>query len=214
VLVDDLITRGVSEPYRMFTSRAEYRLSLREDNADLRLTAIGRELGLVDDRRWDSFNRKCDAVAREAERLKSTWVNPRQLPEADALRVLGQPMEREYRLFDLLRRPQVSYASLLSLPGAGEGVAAAEVIEQVEIQAKYQGYIERQQEEIDKSLAHESLPVPSDIDYGEVRGLSFEVRQKLEQARPQTLGQASRVQGVTPAAISLLLVHLKRRKAA
>jgi tRNA uridine 5-carboxymethylaminomethyl modification enzyme len=146
--------------------------------------------------------------------LKSTWVNPRQLPEADALRVLGQPMEREYRLFDLLRRPQVSYASLLSLPGAGEGVAAAEVIEQVEIQAKYQGYIERQQEEIDKSLAHESLPVPSDIDYGEVRGLSFEVRQKLEQARPQTLGQASRVQGVTPAAISLLLVHLKRRKAA
>jgi tRNA uridine 5-carboxymethylaminomethyl modification enzyme len=121
VLVDDLITRGVSEPYRMFTSRAEYRLSLREDNADLRLTAIGRELGLVDDRRWDSFNRKCDAVAREAERLKSTWVNPRQLPEADALRVLGQPMEREYRLFDLLRRPQVSYASLLSLPGAGGG---------------------------------------------------------------------------------------------
>ena len=214
VLVDDLITRGVSEPYRMFTSRAEYRLSLREDNADLRLTAIGRELGLVDDRRWDSFNRKCDAVAREAERLKSTWVNPRQLPEADALRVLGQPMEREYRLFDLLRRPQVTYASLLSLPGAGEGVAAAEVIEQVEIQAKYQGYIERQQEEIDKSLAHESLPVPADIDYGEVRGLSFEVRQKLEQARPQTLGQASRVQGVTPAAISLLLVHLKRRKAA
>jgi tRNA uridine 5-carboxymethylaminomethyl modification enzyme len=214
VLVDDLITRGVSEPYRMFTSRAEYRLSLREDNADLRLTAIGRELGLVDDRRWEAFNRKRDAVAREAERLKSTWVNPRQLPEADALRVLGQPMEREYRLFDLLRRPQVSYASLLSLPGAGEGVAAAEVIEQVEIQAKYQGYIERQQEEIDKSLAHESLPVPSDIDYGEVRGLSFEVRQKLEQARPQTLGQASRVQGVTPAAISLLLVHLKRRKAA
>ncbi|MDP2825850.1 MAG: tRNA uridine-5-carboxymethylaminomethyl(34) synthesis enzyme MnmG [Sulfuritalea sp.] len=214
VLVDDLITRGVSEPYRMFTSRAEYRLSLREDNADLRLTEIGRELGLVDDLRWDAFNRKRDAVAREAERLKATWVNPRQLPEADALRVLGQPMEREYRLFDLLRRPQVSYASLLSLPGAGEGLAAPEVIEQIEIQAKYQGYIERQQDEIDKSLAHESLPLPSDIDYAEVHGLSFEVRQKLAQMRPQTLGQASRLQGMTPAAISLLLVHLKRRKAA
>ncbi|MBI5899922.1 MAG: tRNA uridine-5-carboxymethylaminomethyl(34) synthesis enzyme MnmG [Rhodocyclales bacterium] len=214
VLVDDLITRGVSEPYRMFTSRAEYRLSLREDNADLRLTEIGRELGLVDDRRWDAFNRKRDAVAREAERLKSTWVNPRQLPEADALRVLGQPMEREYRLFDLLRRPQVGYASLLTLPGAGNAVSEPEVIEQVEIQAKYQGYIERQQDEIDKSLAHESLALPGDIDYNEVRGLSFEVRQKLSQARPQTLGQASRVQGVTPAAISLLLVYLKRRKAA
>jgi tRNA uridine 5-carboxymethylaminomethyl modification enzyme len=214
VLVDDLITRGVSEPYRMFTSRAEYRLSLREDNADLRLTEIGRELGLVDDQRWDAFNRKRDAVAREAERLKSTWVNPRQLPEADALRVLGQPMEREYRLFDLLRRPQVSYASLMTLPGAGTALGESELIEQVEIQAKYQGYIERQQDEIDKSLAHESLALPEDIDYNEVRGLSFEVRQKLSQARPQTLGQASRVQGVTPAAISLLLVYLKRRKAA
>ncbi|MDP1609554.1 MAG: tRNA uridine-5-carboxymethylaminomethyl(34) synthesis enzyme MnmG [Sulfuritalea sp.] len=214
VLVDDLITRGVSEPYRMFTSRAEYRLSLREDNADSRLTEIGRELGLVDDLRWGMFNRKRDAVAREAERLKATWVNPRQLPEIDAIRVLGQPMEREYRLFDLLRRPQVSYASLLSLPGAGEGVAAAEVIEQLEIQAKYQGYIERQQEEIDKGLAHESMALPSDIDYAQVPGLSFEVRQKLAQMRPQTLGQASRLQGLTPAAISLLLVHLKRRKAA
>jgi tRNA uridine 5-carboxymethylaminomethyl modification enzyme len=214
VLVDDLITRGVSEPYRMFTSRAEYRLSLREDNADLRLTEIGRELGLVDDQRWDAFNRKRDAVAREAERLKSTWVNPRHLPEADALRVLGQPMEREYRLFDLLRRPQVSYASLMTLPGAGTALGESELIEQVEIQAKYQGYIERQQDEIDKSLAHESLALPVDIDFNEVRGLSFEVRQKLSQARPQTLGQASRVQGVTPAAISLLLVYLKRRKAA
>jgi tRNA uridine 5-carboxymethylaminomethyl modification enzyme len=214
VLVDDLITRGVSEPYRMFTSRAEYRLSLREDNADSRLTEIGRELGLVDDLRWGMFNRKRDAVAREAERLKATWVNPRQLPEIDAIRVLGQPMEREYRLFDLLRRPQVSYASLLSLPGAGEGVAAAEVIEQLEIQAKYQGYIERQQEEIDKGLAHESMALPTDIDYAQVPGLSFEVRQKLAQMRPQTLGQASRLQGLTPAAISLLLVHLKRRKAA
>jgi tRNA uridine 5-carboxymethylaminomethyl modification enzyme len=214
VLVDDLVTRGVSEPYRMFTSRAEYRLSLREDNADLRLTEIGRDLGLVDDVRWDTFNRKRDAVAREAERLKATWVNPRQLPQADAIRVLGQPMEREYRLFDLLRRPQVTYNSLLTLPGAGEAVAAPEVIDQVEIQAKYQGYIERQQDEIDKSLAHESMPLPTNLDYADVRGLSFEVRQKLTQARPQTLGQASRIQGITPAAISLLLVYLKRYKAA
>jgi tRNA uridine 5-carboxymethylaminomethyl modification enzyme len=214
VLADDLITRGVSEPYRMFTSRAEYRLSLREDNADLRLTEIGRELGLVDDQRWDVFNRKRDAVALEAERLKSTWVNPRQTPEADALRVLGQPMEREYRLFDLLRRPEVNYASLLTLPGTGEAVVAPEVIEQLEIQAKYQGYIERQKDDVEKSLAHETLALPGDIDYAEVQGLSFEVRQKLAQARPQTLGQASRLQGMTPAAISLLLVHLKRRKAA
>ncbi len=214
VLVDDLITRGVSEPYRMFTSRAEYRLSLREDNADLRLTEIGRELGLVDDRRWDAFNRKRDLVAREAERLKSSWVNPRQLPEADAVRVLGQPMEREYRLFDLLRRPEVTYSSLMTLPGAGGGIDSDEAIEQVEIQAKYQGYIERQKDEVEKSLAHESLPLPPDMDYNDVHGLSFEVRQKLAQMRPQTLGQASRMQGITPAAISLLLVHLKRRKAA
>ena len=214
VLVDDLITRGVSEPYRMFTSRAEYRLSLREDNADMRLTEIGRELGLIDDLRWDAFNRKRDAAGLETERLKSTWVNPRQLPEADALRVLGQPMEREYRLFDLLRRPEVSYATLLTLPGAGDGVTAPEVIEQVEIQAKYQGYIERQKDEVERSLAHESVPLPSDIDYAAVHGLSFEVRQKLAQGRPQTLGQASRLQGMTPAAISLLLVHLKRCKAA
>jgi tRNA uridine 5-carboxymethylaminomethyl modification enzyme len=214
VLVDDLITRGVSEPYRMFTSRAEYRLSLREDNADLRLTEIGREMGLVDDLRWDTFNRKRDAIAVEAERLKSTWVNPRQLPEADAMRVLGQPLEREYRLFDLLRRPEVSYASLLTLPGAGDAVSVPEVVEQVEIQAKYQGYIERQRDDVEKSIAHESLSLPGDIDYAEVHGLSFEVRQRLAQTRPQTLGQASRLQGVTPAAISLLLVHLKRRKAA
>ncbi len=216
VLVDDLITRGVSEPYRMFTSRAEFRLSLREDNADMRLTDVGRELGLVDDLRWSAFNRKRDAVALEVERLKSVWVNPRMLPETEAIRVLGQAMEREYRLFDLLRRPQVDYSSLMSLPGAGDGVAPGdgEVIEQVEIQAKYQGYIDRQKEEVEKSLAHELLPLPPDFDYSEVRGLSIEVRQKLSQLRPQTLGQASRVQGVTPAAISLLLVHLKRRKAA
>lgn len=212
VLVDDLITRGVSEPYRMFTSRAEYRLSLREDNADQRLTEIGRGLGLVDDRRWDAFNRKRDAVAAEAGRLKATWVNPRIVSESEALRVLGRTMEREYRLFDLLRRPDVDYDLLMSLPGAGEPVGDREVIEQVEIEAKYQGYIERQQEDVEKSLAHEELVLPADMDYTAVHGLSFEVRQKLGQARPQTLGQASRVQGVTPAAISLLLVHLKRRK--
>lgn len=212
VLVDDLITRGVSEPYRMFTSRAEYRLSLREDNADQRLTEIGRGLGLVDDRRWDAFNRKRDAVAAEASRLKATWVNPRIVSESEALRVLGRTMEREYRLFDLLRRPDVDYDLLMSLPGAGEPVDGREVIEQVEIEAKYQGYIERQQEDVEKSLAHEELVLPADMDYTAVHGLSFEVRQKLGQARPQTLGQASRVQGVTPAAISLLLVHLKRRK--
>ena len=218
VLVDDLITRGVSEPYRMFTSRAEYRLSLREDNADQRLTEIGRELGLVDDRRWTAFNRKRDAVAAESARLKCTWVNPRIVTEEHAIRVLGKPIEREYRLFDLLRRPDVSYAGVMSLPGAGEGLVSdlggKEVIEQLEIEAKYQGYIERQQEDVEKSLAHEEMKLPPDIDFGDVHGLSFEVRQKLTQARPQTLGQASRVQGVTPAAISLLLVYLKRRKAA
>ena len=212
VLVDDLITRGVSEPYRMFTSRAEYRLSLREDNADLRLTEEGRALGLVDDLRWEVFNRKRDAVAREAERMRGTWVNPGLVPEREAVRVLGQAIEREYSLFDLLRRPAVSYANLLTLPGAGEGVSAPEVIEQVEIQAKYQGYIERQKDDVAKSLTHESMAVPIDLDYNTVHGLSFEVRQKLSQVRPETLGQASRVQGVTPAAISLLLVHLKRRK--
>lgn len=214
VLVDDLITRGVSEPYRMFTSRAEYRLSLREDNADHRLTGIGRELGLVDDARWEAYNRKQDAVAAEAERLKSVWVNPRIVGEAEAIRVLGKPMEREYRLFDLLRRPEVDYRSLLSLPGAGTGIADPAAIEQVEIEAKYHGYIERQREEVEKSLASESLLLPADLDYDAVHGLGIEVRQRLAQARPQTLGQASRVQGVTPAAISLLLVHLKRRKAA
>ncbi|MDK9724142.1 MAG: tRNA uridine-5-carboxymethylaminomethyl(34) synthesis enzyme MnmG [Sterolibacteriaceae bacterium MAG5] len=211
VLVDDLITRGVSEPYRMFTSRAEYRLSLREDNADLRLTEIGRDLGLVDDERWTAFNRKRDAIAAEVERLKATWVNPRLVPAADALRVTGKPLEREYRLFDLLRRPEVTYASLLTLPGAGEGVAAGEVVEQVEIQAKYQGYIDRQLEDVEKAREAETLQLPADLDYGEVRGLSIEVRQKLAQNRPETLGQASRIQGVTPAAISLLLVHLKKR---
>jgi tRNA uridine 5-carboxymethylaminomethyl modification enzyme len=211
VLIDDLITRGVAEPYRMFTSRAEYRLSLREDNADLRLTEIGRELGLVDDVRWDAFNRKRDAVAKEAERLKSTWVNPRTLAQSDAMRVLGKAVEREYSLFDLLRRPEVSYEALMTLPQAGQAQSDAQVIEQLEIQAKYQGYIDRQQEEVEKAQANETLALPSDLDYREVRGLSIEVQQKLNEFKPETLGQASRIQGITPAAISLLLVHLKRR---
>jgi tRNA uridine 5-carboxymethylaminomethyl modification enzyme len=214
VLVDDLVTRGVSEPYRMFTSRAEYRLSLREDNADLRLTELGRTMNLVDDARWGIFNRKRDAVAAEAERLKSTWVNPRIAPADDIQRILGTSIEREYSLFELLRRPEVSYRELLTLPGAGVAIDAPEVVQQLEIQAKYQGYIDRQQDEIDKSLANEQMAVPSDIDYTSVRGLSVEVTQKLSQVRPETLGQASRIQGVTPAAISLLLVHLKRRRAA
>ena len=214
VLVDDLITRGVTEPYRMFTSRAEYRLSLREDNADLRLTEVGRELGLVDDQRWDHFNRKRDAIAREAERLKSTWVNPRTLAPSEQQRVLGKEIEREYSLFDLLRRPEVSYAAVLSLPGGGMPVTDPAVIEQIEIQAKYQGYIDRQLEEVEKARDNETLALPSDLDYREVRGLSIEVQQKLNQFKPETLGQASRIQGITPAAISLLLVHLKRRQLA
>ncbi|MGE5491002.1 MAG: tRNA uridine-5-carboxymethylaminomethyl(34) synthesis enzyme MnmG [Actinomycetota bacterium] len=210
VLVDDLITRGVSEPYRMFTSRAEYRLSLREDNADLRLTEQGRQLGLVDDARWDAFCRKRDAIAREQERLKSTWFNPATLPAEDATRVLGKPIEREYSLFDLLRRPEVSYQALLTLPNAGESLDDPLAIEQVEIQAKYQGYIDRQAEEVSKAAAYEETPLPADLDYSKVAGLSNEVQQKLRQYKPQTLGQASRIQGITPAAISLLLIHLKR----
>ncbi|HEY6898873.1 MAG TPA: tRNA uridine-5-carboxymethylaminomethyl(34) synthesis enzyme MnmG, partial [Rhodocyclaceae bacterium] len=208
---DDLITRGVAEPYRMFTSRAEYRLSLREDNADLRLTEVGRELGLVDDIRWDAFNRKRDAIAAEVQRLKSTWMRPQQLPLGEAERVLGKPMEREYSLFDLLRRPEIGYQNLLTLPGAGEGMTDHQVIEQVDIQAKYQGYIDRQLDEVEKARASENLRLPPDMDFSEVHGLSIEVRQKLAQHKPETLGQASRIQGVTPAAISLLLVHLKRR---
>ena len=210
VLVDDLITRGVQEPYRMFTSRAEYRLSLREDNADLRLTEIGRKLGVVDDVRWAHFEQKREAIAREQERLKASWVNPSMLPEAAAISVLGQPIEREYSLIDLLRRPQVSYTSLMTLPGVGPGEADPQVVEQVEIQAKYAGYILRQQDEVERSRGQEELKLPLDMDYREVRGLSIEVSQKLNQNKPETLGQAGRISGVTPAAISLLLVHLKR----
>ncbi|MFH0935061.1 MAG: tRNA uridine-5-carboxymethylaminomethyl(34) synthesis enzyme MnmG [Pseudomonadota bacterium] len=209
VLVDDLITRGVSEPYRMFTSRAEYRLQLREDNADMRLTETGRKLGLVDDQRWQAFEQKREKIARELERLRSTWVNPRMLDKADAERVLGKEIEREYSLYDLLRRPEVTYESLMTLPGA-QSVEAAEVAEQVEIHAKYHGYIERQRDEIARQEGYETTQLPLDMDYGAVHGLSIEVRQKLNQHKPQTLGQAARISGVTPAAISLLLVHLKR----
>lgn len=219
VLVDDLITRGVTEPYRMFTSRAEYRLSLREDNADLRLTEIGRRLGCVDDARWDAYNRKRDAVAAEVERLRSTWVNPRVFPAEQAESLLGKSIEREYTLADLLKRPGVDYAALMQARNvdgdllAGPGLEG-EVAEQVEIQIKYAGYIARQQEEVQRQAHHEQTALPDDLDYDAVTSLSFEVRQKLKQHRPATLGQASRVPGVTPAAISLLLIHLKRLQSA
>lgn len=210
VLVDDLITQGVSEPYRMFTSRAEYRLSLREDNADLRLTEIGRELGCVDDQRWDAFCRKRDAVEAEMQRLRDTWVNPRMLPPERATELFGQPIEREYSLADLLRRPDIDYAAVAAaVPGATQDPV---VIEQVEIQLKYAGYITRQQQEIERQVRSEALPLPPDLDYSQVRGLSIEVQQKLNRQRPQTLGQAGRISGVTPAALSLLLVHLKKRR--
>ncbi|MFH1605053.1 MAG: tRNA uridine-5-carboxymethylaminomethyl(34) synthesis enzyme MnmG [Pseudomonadota bacterium] len=210
VLVDDLITRGVSEPYRMFTSRAEYRLMLREDNADMRLTETGRSLGLVDDVRWEAFERKRESVARELERLKSTWINPKSLRQEDVERVIGNGIEREYALTDLLRRPDVSYASLMSLTGASEAVVDPVVAEQVEIQIKYDGYISRQQDEVARREQNEATALPRDLDYRKVRGLSKEVQQKLNQHRPETIGQASRISGLTPAAISLLLVHLKR----
>ncbi|HLA74336.1 MAG TPA: tRNA uridine-5-carboxymethylaminomethyl(34) synthesis enzyme MnmG [Gammaproteobacteria bacterium] len=209
VLIDDLITRGTSEPYRMFTSRAEYRLLLREDNADLRLTPKGRELGIVDDARWQAFEAKREAIEREQQRLRSTWLRPESVPQADAERVLGQALTHEYNLMDLLRRPEVTYQSLLSLPGAGVPVADPLVAEQVETQAKYTGYIERQTQEIEKQRRNEETALPRDLDYGNVRGLSKEVQQKLTSHKPTTLGQAGRIAGVTPAALSLLLVHLK-----
>jgi tRNA uridine 5-carboxymethylaminomethyl modification enzyme len=213
VLVDDLVTRGVSEPYRMFTSRAEYRLSLREDNADLRLTEAGYRLGAVEATRWDAFARKRDAIAREQERLKEVRINPRLLTPEILSTVFSQPLEREHSLTDLLRRPDTSYAQLMTLPEAGPGVADPQVAEQVEIQARYQGYIERQHEEIVRQEYYENLRLPEGLDYREVRGLSVEAQQKLNQHRPETLGQAARVSGITPAAISVLLVHLKRRLA-
>ncbi|MDX9699100.1 MAG: tRNA uridine-5-carboxymethylaminomethyl(34) synthesis enzyme MnmG [Rhodocyclaceae bacterium] len=211
VLVDDLITRGVAEPYRMFTSRAEYRLQLREDNADLRLTEAGRALGLVDDVRWAAFCEKREMIERETARLRATWAHPESVPATEAERVLGKALEREYRFFDLLRRPQTRYAELMTLPGAPDApLADAQVIEQIEIAAKYQGYIDRQQDEVARQQQAEATRLPSDLDYAEVRGLSREVQQKLSQHRPETIGQAGRIQGVTPAAISLLLVWLKR----
>ncbi|QMV71756.1 tRNA uridine-5-carboxymethylaminomethyl(34) synthesis enzyme MnmG [Comamonas piscis] len=220
VLVDDLITKGVTEPYRMFTSRAEFRLQLREDNADMRLTEEGRKFGLVDDARWDAFSRKRDAVSRETERLKATWVNPRIVTAQEAERVLGKAMEREYNLFDLLRRPGVDYATLMSMnEGAYQssdvsretlGGLSESVVEQVEVGAKYSGYIDRQKDEVERAAHYEKLRLPAELDYMQVIALSFEVRQKLQTHRPETLGQASRISGVTPAAISLLMVHLKK----
>ncbi len=215
VLVDDLVTQGVQEPYRMFTSRAEYRLSLREDNADLRLTEIGRQLGCVGDVQWEHFERRREAIARELERLKSTWVSPRIIAEAEAQRVLGKGIEREYALTDLLRRPDVSYAQLMSLTGVDgrrfdDPSLDPLVTEQVEIQVKYAGYIDRQAKEVERHDHYENLKLPESLDYLSVKALSIEVRQKLAKHRPETLGQASRIAGVTPAAISLLLVHLKK----
>ncbi|WP_447739798.1 tRNA uridine-5-carboxymethylaminomethyl(34) synthesis enzyme MnmG [Variovorax boronicumulans] len=213
VLVDDLITKGVTEPYRMFTSRAEFRLQLREDNADMRLTEAGRKLGLVDDARWDAFSRKRDAVSRETERLKSIWVNPRNLPATESARVLGKAIEHEYNLADLLRRPDVNYETLMSLDGGKYGPSSAlsaSEIEQIEISAKYSGYIERQHDEVERAAHFENLKLPADFDYGQVKALSFEVRQKLDKHRPETLGLASRISGVTPAAISLLMIHLRK----
>lgn len=222
VLVDDLITKGVTEPYRMFTSRAEFRLMLREDNADMRLTEKGRELGLVDDARWDAFNRKRDTVSRETARLRAIWVNPNNLPVAEAERVLGKSIEREYNLLDLLRRPDVNYAGLMSLEEgkyanpelAAEAAAsddiAKSVIEQIEITAKYAGYIDLQKTEVERAAHYENLKLPADLDYLQVTALSFEARQTLAKHRPETLGLASRISGITPATVSLLLVHLKK----
>ena len=232
VLVDDLITKGVSEPYRMFTSRAEFRLQLREDNADARLTETGRQLGLVDDARWDAFCKKRDAVSRETERLKSIWVNPKNLDQAEAVRVLGKAIEHEYSLADLLRRPDVNYASLMTLADGkyasaelntpvsretqaevtADAVQAAVVIEQVEIVAKYSGYIDRQREEVSRSSHYEQMKLPLELDYMQVSALSIEARQTLNKFKPETLGQASRISGITPATVSLLLIHLKKSK--
>ena len=213
VMLDDLITRGVTEPYRMFTSRAEYRLQLREDNADLRLTEIGHELGLIDAARWRRFSDKRENIVREQARLRKTWLRPETCPAEDATRVIGQPLTREATLMELMRRPGVSYEALLSLPGAGTALSDLDVTQQLEIQAKYAGYIERQSEEIAQHRRHEETALPPDIDYHNVHGLSVEVRQKLAAHRPATLGQAGRLSGITPAAISLLLIHLRRKRA-
>lgn len=211
VLVDDLITKGVNEPYRMFTSRAEYRLQLREDNADMRLTEDGHKIGLVGEEQWRMFNEKREAIEREIQRLKTTWYTPQKLAEEEQIRVFGQKLSREANLHDLLRRPNLDYAALMTLPDAQPETALADsVVEQVEIQVKYQGYIDRQNEEIDSRRDIETLKLPDDIDYSKVKGLSAEVQQKLNQHKPETVGQASRISGVTPAAVALLMVHLKR----
>jgi tRNA uridine 5-carboxymethylaminomethyl modification enzyme len=222
VLVDDLITKGVTEPYRMFTSRAEFRLQLREDNADARLTEAGRKLRLVDDARWDAYCRKRDAVSRETERLRGIWVNPRNLAATESERVLGKSIDHEYNLADLLRRPDVNYAGLMSLDGGkyanpdlaaphpSQSVFVASVVEQVEIAAKYAGYIDRQKGEVERSAFYENLRLPQELDYMQVSALSIEARQRLNTYRPDTLGQASRLSGITPATISLLLIHLKK----
>ena len=211
VLVDDLITKGVNEPYRMFTSRAEYRLQLREDNADMRLTEDGHKIGLVGEEQWRMFNEKREAIEREIQRLKTTWYTPQKLAEDEQMRVFGQKLSREANLHDLLRRPNLDYAALMTLPDAQPETALADsVVEQVEIQVKYQGYIDRQNEEIDSRRDIETLKLPEDIDYSKVKGLSAEVQQKLNQHKPETVGQASRISGVTPAAVALLMVHLKR----
>jgi tRNA uridine 5-carboxymethylaminomethyl modification enzyme len=214
VLVDDLVTRGTSEPYRMFTSRAEYRLSLRQDNADLRLTPVGRELGLVDERRWQVFTARRAAIESEQQRLQSLLVRPGS-PQAGALSArLEKPLAREQRASDLLRRPELDYATLTAVAGLGPAVADAGIAEQIEIQAKYSGYLERQQAEIERQQRHQEQPLPMDFDYNVVRGLSNEVCEKLQAVRPETIGQAARIPGVTPAAVSLLLIHMKRHRAA
>ncbi|HYN79607.1 MAG TPA: tRNA uridine-5-carboxymethylaminomethyl(34) synthesis enzyme MnmG [Lamprocystis sp. (in: g-proteobacteria)] len=213
VLVDDLITRGTTEPYRMFTSRAEYRLLLREDNADLRLTEIGHDLGLVEEAQWRAFAAKREAIAREQERLRDCWVRPELVPATDQLEVLGEPLRREVRALELLARPQVNYGGIVRLAGAPPAPVDPSVAEQIEIQCHYDGYIVRQQAEIDRQREQESKAVPTDIDFAQVRGLSTEVREKLARVRPATLGQAARIPGVTPAAVSLLLIHLKRHSA-
>jgi tRNA uridine 5-carboxymethylaminomethyl modification enzyme len=213
VLVDDLVTRGTSEPYRMFTSRAEYRLLLRQDNADLRLTPAGRELGLVDERRWRLFSEKREAITQEQQRLQALLVRPESAAGQTLSATLEKPLAREQRVSDLLRRPELSYRMLTGIAAFGPGVADTAVAEQVEIQAKYAGYLDRQQEEIRRAQRNQEHTLNTDFDYNAVRGLSNEVREKLQAVRPETIGQAARIPGVTPAAISLLLVHIKKHKA-
>jgi tRNA uridine 5-carboxymethylaminomethyl modification enzyme len=222
VMVDDLITKGVTEPYRMFTSRAEFRLQLREDNADDRLTETGRQLGLVDDARWDTFSRKRDAVSRETERLRAIWVSPKNLDAVESERVLGKAIEHEYNLADLLRRPGISYQALMTLSDGKYAVPEldltsdaslmAAVVEQVEIVAKYAGYITRQKDEVERASHYENLQLPQNFDYMQVSAMSIEARQRLNRHKPETLGQASRLSGITPATISLLMIHLKKSK--